>query len=521
MNLKIGLTEKKHGWQIILGQEGVPTEIISCSNEIKPSDASLIVVSGFNTSPQKKNILEYVRSGGVVLVDSVMSPKLLNIKTKKRKIQYLIPDVDSIYSEIGLVDIDQDCKLPKTKDITSLDKGLKIYTMKIGKGIVLILPFNVNKAILDSTTARHKFYFKRKELPSERVAKVSKGEIRKIVRISLEFLHHFRNLPFIQLWYYPNGEQNVFLFRVDTDFCSKEEAKELFKVCETNNISASWFIETKSSEKWIADFKKMRNQEIGLHCFWHRVFKDYQSNYENIEKGLKILKKFGTIPIGFVAPYGEWNYNLARAIEESGFEYSSEFCLDYDDLPFYPYSENKFSNVLQIPTYPICIGRLIRSHFSEEEMLEYFKNIINNKIQFNEPIILYHHPIHKHFLILDKIFQIINKKNILKMNFLEYGHWWKARTKLRITARMNRNKILIDTNRDYSQSVWVRISSPKGYCILPINSEIEMYKINWETKRKNIKFPNNLSRVKKFHWRDWLYNIESLKSKLEPTHNDE
>ena len=57
--------------------------------------------------------------------------------------------------------------------------------------------------------------------------------------------------------------------------------------------------------------------------------------------------------------------------EDMDFEYSSEFTLDYDDLPFFPYLKDGFSKVLQIPIHPISLGRLRRSHFSKNEMLKY------------------------------------------------------------------------------------------------------------------------------------------------------
>lgn len=518
MNLKIGLTIKKPGWQIILGQEGVPSEVVSDLNEINPANFSALIVSGFNTLRQKESILEYVRTGGAVLVDSAMSSELLDFKARKRKIRYLIPERVSIYSDVGLVNLDLNGKLLQAKNLTALDNGLKINTIQIKDGIILILPFDVNEAILDYTTARRKFYFRRRELPSERVAKLSKGEIRKIVKISLEFLHYFRNLPFIQLWYYPNGKPNIFLFRVDSDSCSRQDANILYKVCETHSISASWFIETRSAEKWIADFKNMRNQEIGLHCYWHCVFKDYQSNSLNIEKGLKILKKSGIMPIGFVSPFGEWNYNLARAIEESGFEYSSEFCLDYDDLPFYPSryisGENRFSKVLQIPIHPMCTGRLGCSHFSEEEMWKYFKAEIEYKMKLNEPIILYHHPINNHFSLWDKIFQLIAFSNISKMNFREYARWWNVRVKNKLNARIIDGNVFIENGNAFPSSLWLRISSSKGSSIIPIKSKIALNRIKGETKRENIELPNDLAKIRRFYWRDWLYNLESLKSKL-------
>ncbi|MEA3475743.1 MAG: polysaccharide deacetylase family protein [Candidatus Cloacimonadota bacterium] len=514
MNLRIGLTASKPGWQILLKQEGVSYEIISCFSDIKYSDLSALIANGFNSLKQRDNILGYVKSGGAVLVDSEMSSELLNVNMKKFRIKFLIPEKNSIYSAVGLVDIYQNGFIPKDGDITSLDNGLKIKIKEIGKGIVLILPFNVNKAILDISTSRRKFCFKRKELPSERVSKISKGEIRRIVRISLEYLHHIQGLPFVQLWYYPKGNKNIFSFRVDTDFCKQKDTKALYKICKKNEIPGSWFVETKTSMQWLADFKNMQNQEIGLHCYRHRVFKDYDNNRKNLEKGQKILEKYGIKPIGFVSPYGEWNYNLGKAIEDANFQYSSEFSLSYDDLPFFPYIENRFSKVLQIPIHPISIGRLRRAHCTDEEMWQYYKNVIVQKIKLCEPIIFYHHPSHKKFDIFDRIFKFINEHSIKKFDFAGLYNWWKKRNKVKFNAILENEKIVIESN-NFSNDFWLRISSAKfGNSITQISPEIDLRNLEWHKKDEIISLPQDINHIRRFSWRDFLYDLEFIRGKL-------
>ncbi len=514
MNLRIGLTDNKLGWQILLKQEGVSYEIISCFDVVKYSDFSTLIVSGFNCLKQRDNILDYVESGGAVLVDAEMSSELLNVNMKKFRIKYLIPEKNSSYSAVGLVDVYQNGLILKDGDITSLDSGLKIKIKRIEKGIVLILPFNVNKAILDISTSRRKFYFRRKELPSERIAKISKGEIRRIVRISLEYLHHIQELPFVQLWYYPKGNKNIFAFRVDTDFCNQNDTKALYKVCKKNEIPGSWFIEAKTSMQWLADFKKMQNQEIGLHCYRHCVFKDYNNNRKNLEKGQKILEKYEVKPIGFVSPYGEWNYNLGNAIEDADFKYSSEFSLDYDNMPFYPYLGDRFSKVLQIPIHPISIGRLRRAHFTDEEMWQYYKNVIVQKIKLCEPIIFYHHPSHKKFDIFDKIFQFINEHSIKKIDFAGLYNWWEKRNKVKFNAILENGKIIIESN-NFSTDFWLRISSAKfGNSITQISPEIDLRNLEWHKKDEIISLPKDINRIRRFSWRDFLYDLESIREKL-------
>ena len=48
---------------------------------------------------------------------------------------------------------------------------------------------------------------------------------------------------------------------------------------------------------------------------------------------------------------------------------------DYDNLPC-SIIKDRFSNVMQIPIHPISIGRLNRSHYSSNEMIEYYSNVL-------------------------------------------------------------------------------------------------------------------------------------------------
>ena len=61
-------------------------------------------------------------------------------------------------------------------------------------------------------------------------------------------------------------------------------------------------------------------------------------------------------PVGFAAPHGRWNAGLDAVLDELGYLYSSDFQLGYDDLPFFPWREDRFSSVLQVPIHPICEG---------------------------------------------------------------------------------------------------------------------------------------------------------------------
>ena len=495
-NIKIGVFQLEPGWEIILQQEGIPFEQISLEKPISVEQYSTIILTEKLTKIQTQVVNEYLQSGGSALFLAK------NLKHKVCPKRYLISNKNSLFASVGLVDVNGKIFISKRGEL--LDENLQICSEKIGKGLRVILPFDVNRLILNIDSKRKKFYADRQELPSEIVANISKNKIRQIVRISLEFLHHCRDLPFVQKWYYPNGEKNIFIFRVDTDFCSAENTKKLHQICQENEIRGSWFVDTTSDDKLANVYAKMKNQEIGLHCFRHLVFKDYQQNFDDFKKGISQLKKAEIKSTGYVAPFGDWNENLGKVIADFGFQYSSEFTLNYDDFPFFPFVDGTFSKTLQIPIYPISMGRLHRSHFSETEKLTHYKQVILEKMITNEPIILYHHPEQLRFELWHEIFTFINENKIHKMTMNEFANWWQKRDDFEINCHFENNKIFFDKTECY-----VRISTKNGEKIISQKS-INLDEINWQ--KKNIK-SKDFSEMRKFSWREILYNYESKRAR--------
>lgn len=341
-----------------------------------------------------------------------------------------------------------------------------------------------------SKVKRKNFYTEFGDIETnERVAAISKGTIYHLIKNALENLYHHRNLPFINLWPFPNGERNIFSFRVDTDFGTYNQLNNLYNLFQKNNISATWFIETKSINNNIIDlYNSFSKQEIALHCYRHRVFNNYQENYENTKLGIECLKNINPSPIGYVAPFGEWNEELNQSLEELGFKYSSEFSYAYDALPFYPGTKNSLSKVLQIPIHPFSFGRLFRGGHTDEEMLKYFLDIIEQKLALQEPIILYTHPSEERLNILNEIFQKINSLIIPNLTFSDFYDWWIKRDSLKWEVELLNGDIKIKT--DSNENIfWLRTLYPnKEVYLAPLKSnglkvkKIENAKLNIDYK---------------------------------------
>ncbi len=213
--------------------------------------------------------------------------------------------------------------------------------------------------------------------------------------------------------------------------------------------------------------------------------------------GIEKLKNINPSPIGYVAPFGEWNEELNQSLEELDFKYSSEFSYAYDSFPFYPFAKNSISKVLQIPIHPLSFGRLKWSGHNDDGMLCYFLNIIEQKLSLQEPIILYTHPGEKRLNILDKIFKKINSLNIPILTFSDFYDWWIKRASLKWEAELIDGEIKIKTESN-ENIFWLRTFYPnKEIYLAPLNgNDLKVMKIENANSKVEYKIsPNEMRKT--------------------------
>jgi len=511
MKINIGLYNLNPGWEMLLDQEGVPYEIIGPEiKELNIADFPCLIIHNSSYLKDPKLIIEFIKDGGLVLFESKIYAEVFNKKVQSKNTKYICPENGSIFASLGIIDFYTQFNIIKNISNNFLDQKLQIFKGIIGKGAICVVPFAVNELLTNYKSSRKKFPADRNELPSEIVSSVSRGKIRKLIQLILKELFSYRELPFIQKWYYNTEHESCFIFRVDTDFSKAEDAAELYKICAGNGINATWFIDTESEEKTKNTYGSMEDQEIAFHCDRHRVFNDYKLNYHYITTGLNKLEKHGISVSGYAAPFGEWNTELASVIEKLGFSYSSEFSLAYDDLPFFPHFNGRKSSVLQIPAHPISLGRLRRSHFSKNEMYEYYRDIIDRKRKNQDPIIIYHHPAHKHFEVFNKVFNYIKFLKLPVLNLQQFAVWWKYRNGIELNCQLSGKNLTVGSNDQFD--FYLKITLDDKHCIIPFQNKIDLNSLKWQTEPElSTKIENR--NLRKLHWRDLLYNFESYKGK--------
>jgi hypothetical protein len=131
----------------------------------------------------------------------------------------------------------------------------------------------------------------------------------------------------------------------------------------------------------------------------------------------------GLDPHGAAATFGLWSPAFEHTVAELGFEYSSEFSLGYDTLPFQPGTRG----IVQVPIHPICTGSLLRVGYSPAAMMAYFDRLIARKLSRSEPTFLYHHPLHRTDAVVEHLLSYVRIPGVVPMTLGGYARWWRAR----------------------------------------------------------------------------------------------
>jgi hypothetical protein len=114
-------------------------------------------------------------------------------------------------------------------------------------------------------------------------------------------------------------------------------------------------------------------------------------NRVNMNKGVRKLSRYGIRPRGTASPFGFWFEGYQEAVRKLGFEYSSDFAFDSDDVPCFPYNDSAYP--LQVPVHVGSIGAFEKALFSREEMFTHLRGTAERAIQDCGCALLCDHPV--------------------------------------------------------------------------------------------------------------------------------
>ena len=497
------------GWELLFQQEGVPYCV--APKNLSVSEISALIITDDADKSYDKDIIQYLNNGGAILCSAEIFKRITVEKVIKKYIKYLQPDNRFVFNRNCLVDIEKACVFLEKSNYMLNDSGIHtVYLGEYGAGWVAVMPFDCGSLSVDQRNSPKSFHGNKKRLPHEVVSTVSKGGVRLLFKNCLEYLYHIRKIPYIHLWYYQKPENSTFIFRIDTDYATFVDVQKIYKLLCDFEINATWFVDVKSQYDLLSFYNTMKNHEISLHCYEHKTYGDYGKNDSNIKEGIRILKKHGITPSGFASPYGKWNLGLARAIFENGFEYSSEFAYDYDNIPSYPSIGAGFNSVLEIPIHPISIGTLRRQGYDTVSMKEYYKTVIDNNINNRIPVILYYHPKDGNHEVLSFVFSYIKKKNIDNITMAQFARWWTQRNKMRLEIFYNENTISIKENNNINNAL-MRISREDGVeTYVNISSHIDLNSLKWQKIQSMCQESPNLTDLRKYNPWIMINRIEDI-----------
>jgi hypothetical protein len=266
---------------------------------------------------------------------------------------------------------------------------------------------------------RKGFFMEQKKLPAEEIPLRDDGGLQRLFISGLIRLFHSQGLPLSLKSFSPDPNKIPFLFRVDTDFCDGKTIENYYESIK-NPPKISWVIHCEPFEKSAELFRAGDSDEFALHCFRHTV----KPASENLEKGIRVLERFGKKPLGYCAPYGVRNESADIFLKRNhGFEYTSDFSFSADSLPFFV----EETGLWQIPVFPLCVGSFNGVCADENKIAQLFERYFARQFRYKIPFALYDHPNHKKSGLLNKIFEKAAEYPILPMTFLEYCRFLEKR----------------------------------------------------------------------------------------------
>lgn len=508
----IALWSENPYWQELLRQEGVAFVTGS-----RLAGRDVVVLNERPSELHAHRAWQHTEAGAGLLADGSSAAAVwLESRPKAMRLRWVAPETDSpLFRNVGIVDLEASGSLPKEANVGFTDSGTRaVEANPAGSGYRVLLPFDVTGVLSDTSSGPRQFPAGTPRFPFDTVARVSRGEVRRLVANSLRLLLERKGLPYVYLAPVPGPAASTFAFRVDTDFCPRRELEAVARLADRADMKLSWFVNVGAHRRHLDLFADLARQghDIQLHCLRHSVYPDYKRNFDNFRRGRDAMADAGLNPVGVVAPFGEWNLNLNRAFEELGLEYSSEFCLAYDDLPFRPVVEGRLGKVLQVPVHPICLGRLVAARANEKQIAAYFRSLIDLQVARREPCFLYDHPerIVEFSNLLADVLAYGRERCGAATTMTAYARWWQKREQCKWSATTSDKVLQVAAKADAS-TVSVVVEQGGSFAVLPAGSgRYDLAELTWRPLPEAIPFnpdslesrkPSPLLRAKNLHRR--------------------
>lgn len=513
--LTIGVDAVEPGLFLLLEQLGVAFEEIGDWGVVSAADYAVIIITRAVDAGREAAVARYLAGGGSVLETGAWLHRLRGAPIKRRWVDSIAPaPQDDLFGDVWLVDIERAVRHYADADHL---RGL-VACREFGGGAIASVPFSPAALFTDSGRRRKRFDAGTEIAPDEIVARVAKGELRRVFERALQWLHEARGLPLLHRWRFPGEAESLFAYRIDSDYGTREQIEALHAAAERCAMPMTWFLHVAAHRPWLALFTTFERDEIGLHCVRHRTFETYEENAANIAEGLRLMEEMPLHPKGFAAPNGFWNRNLARAVADAGFDYASEFSLDYDNFPLVPNLPGPVESgasgpVLQIPIHPVCIGSLRRAKVPADAMQRYFRRTIDRMLHLREPAILYHHPGHEEWDVMEDSMRHARDRGAHPTTMGAYARWWRRRGLVRFEATLAGDAIVVRRD-DAHEDVRIAMTTSDGRLAFIANDGACLADVHWRpAPEPAVERPAEIGRLRRFSLRTLRHTIEDFNAR--------
>jgi hypothetical protein len=508
VNLGVGLTHRSSSWEHWCGQEGIPWSVVQFGEPMIVDGYAAIVLTAPPDREQSAALEQYVRGGGAILAYAPYAAGFCGSHFRHEHVDYLLPG--GRITDVGVVDLELGCAIPVEANALITSTGSPaLFIGPLWGGYCGLLPFDLPDVLHDTRARTRQFPAHRERLPFERVSAVAKGEALYVVGRLLEVLFASRGLPLVRKARFPDGAKTMVVFRVDSDGGSRDEVEHLHHLAQRFETPISWFLDVRSHETWLDAFRKVEGDEVGLHCYDHTVFPDYTRNLDNIQRAISVLSTAGIDVEGFAAPQGRWNEQLAAAVDDCGFLYSSEFSYMYDGWPIVPETGARRFAAMQVPVHPICTGSLKRVGYSEPQMSQYFEMVIDHKVRRGEPLVFYHHPKDTFPRAVEHLLGTLQSHGP-RTTMGRFARWWELREGVSFTVTSAQNAgIQIHAGGVKMPGVLrFEILRPDGSkTITAPDQQIDLAQCRWESPTRVALSADRLRRSRMFDLRTTIADI--------------
>ncbi|MDY0169263.1 MAG: hypothetical protein RBS80_22155 [Thermoguttaceae bacterium] len=290
---------------------------------------------------------------------------------------------------------------------------------------------------------------------TEQIARVDRRQVRRRIVARLRERIEQAGGVWMTLAPYPFPYRSAVNFRIDYDKHDPDDFHNTLEAIRDHTGATSHNVCGEAYESQPEALRQFQGLDVGSHGYFHRVYHTEEENYNNVARGIDVLRRSGLSPSGFAAPGGRYTRALAAAIQRLGVGHSSEIRLAYDDWPFWP----EGGSVLQIPVHPVSLGlflaavrgqgvrRAAAAQQAVRAATDYFRQVARAKYHAGEPVFFHGHPTGRlgHYpQVLRAVFDTADSfAAVWPATLTEFAAWWEARAKIRLRVESQREQFAV------------------------------------------------------------------------------